>query len=80
LLSKNIKTKIYRNIILLVLYGYETWSLTLKAKNRLRVFEKRVPKKIFGPKGAEVIGECRRLHYVQLYEVYSSTNITTLIK
>jgi hypothetical protein len=52
----------------------------LRAENRLRVFEKMVLKKIFGPKRAEVNGEWRRLHYVNLYDVYSSTNIITLIK
>jgi len=52
LLSKNIKTKIYRNIILpAVLYGCETWSITLREERRLRVFENRMLKKIFGPRG-----------------------------
>ena len=51
LLSKNIKIKIYRTVILpVVLYGCVTWSLTLREERMLRVFEKRVPKKIFGPK------------------------------
>jgi hypothetical protein len=50
LLSKNIKTKIYRTIILpVVLYGCETWSLTLREEYRLKVFEKRVLRRIFGP-------------------------------
>ena len=51
LLSKNLKIKIYRNIILpVVLYGCETWSLTLREEHRLRVFENRVLRRIFGPK------------------------------
>jgi hypothetical protein len=52
----------------------------MRAENRMRVFEKRVLKKIFGPNRAEVIGEWRRLHYEELYDVYSSTNIITFIK
>ena len=51
LLSKNLKIKIYRTIILpVVLYGYETWSLTLKEEHGLRVFENRVLRRVFGPK------------------------------
>jgi hypothetical protein len=58
LLSKNLKIKIYRNIILsVVLYGCETWSLTLKEERRLSVFENRVLRRIFGPKRDEVTGE-----------------------
>jgi len=51
LLSKNINIKIYRTIFLpLVLYEFETWSLTLREERRLRVFENRVLRRIFGPK------------------------------
>jgi hypothetical protein len=58
LLSKNVKVKIYKTIILpVVLYGCETWSLTLRDKHRLRVFENRVLRRIFGPKRDEVMGE-----------------------
>jgi hypothetical protein len=58
LLSKNLKVKIYRTIILpVVLYGYETWSLTLREERRLRVFENRVLRRIFGPKRDEVTEE-----------------------
>jgi len=58
LLSKNIKIKIYRTIILPgVLYGCKTWSLTLKEERRLRVFENRVLRRIFGPKRDEVTRE-----------------------
>jgi len=60
LLSKNLKIKIYRTIIFpLVLYGFETWSLTLREERRLRVFESRVLRRIFGPKRDEVTGEWR---------------------
>jgi hypothetical protein len=58
LLSKNLKIKIYRNIILpIVLYGCETWSLTLREARRLRVSENGVLRRIFGPKRDEVTGE-----------------------
>jgi hypothetical protein len=58
LLSRNVKVKIYKTIILpVVLYGCETWSLTLREEHRLRVFENRVPGRIFGPKKYEVTGE-----------------------
>jgi len=61
LISKNEKIKIYRNIMLsVVLYGYETWSLTLREEGRLRVFENRVLRRIFGPKGDEITGERRK--------------------
>ena len=57
LLSKNIKIKMYRTIILpFVLYECETWSLTLREERRLRVFEKRVLRRIFGPKRDKVTG------------------------
>jgi hypothetical protein len=63
LLSKNVKIKIYRTIILpVVLYGCESWSLTLREECRLRVLENRVLRRIFGPKRDEVTGEWRRLH------------------
>jgi hypothetical protein len=61
LLSRNVKVKIYKTIIqLVVLYGCETWSLTLRKEHRLRVFENRILKKIFGPKRDEVMGEWRK--------------------
>jgi hypothetical protein len=63
LLSKNLKIRIYKTIILpVVLYGCATWSLTLWEEHRLRVFENRVMRKIFGPKRDEVTGEWRKLH------------------
>jgi hypothetical protein len=60
LLSRNVKVKVYKTIILLlvvVLYGSETWSLTLREDHKLRVFENRVLRRIFGPKSDEVTGE-----------------------
>ena len=81
LLSKNLKIKIYRTIILLVvLYGCETWSLTLREERRLRVLEKMVLRRIFGPKRDEVTGERRKLHNEELNNLYSSPNIVRVIK
>jgi hypothetical protein len=63
LLSKNIKIKIYRTTIFPgVLYGCETWSLTLREERRLRVFENKMLRRIFGAKWDEVKEEQRRLH------------------
>ena len=63
LLSNNLKIKIHRSIILpVVLYGCETWSLILREERRLRVFENRVLRRVFGPKRDEVRGEWRKLH------------------
>jgi len=75
LLSKNLSIKTYRTIILLVSYGCETWSLTLKEERRLRVFENRVIRRIFGPKRDEVPREWRQLHNDVLNDLYSSPNI-----
>jgi hypothetical protein len=62
LLSKNLKIKTYRTINLpVVLYGCETWSLTLREERRLRVFENRVLRRVFGRKRDEVTGEWRKL-------------------
>jgi hypothetical protein len=81
LLSKNVKSKIYRTIILpVVLYGCESWSLTLREECRLRVFDNKVLRRIFGPKRDEVTGEWRRLHNKELYALYSSTDIIRVIK
>ena len=81
LLSKNLKIKIYRTIILpVVLYGCETWSLTLREERRLRVFENRVLRRIFEPKRDEVTGEWRKLHNEDLNNLYSSPNILRVIK
>jgi hypothetical protein len=81
LLSKNLKIRIYRTIILpVVLYGCETWSLTLREDHRLRVFENRVLRRIFGPKRDEVTGEWRKLHNKELHDLYSSPSIIRIIK
>ena len=81
MLSRNVKIKIYRTIILpVVLYGCETWSLTLKEEHRLRVFENRVLRRIFGLKREEVTGEWRKLHNEKLNDLYASPNIVGVIK
>ena len=81
LLSKNLKIKIQRTITLpVVLYGCETWSLTLKEERRLRVFENRVLRRIFGPKKDEVTGEWRKLHNEELNDLHSSQNFVRVIK
>jgi hypothetical protein len=80
LLTKNLKIKIYRTIILpVVLYWCETWSLTLREEHRLRVFENRVWR-IFWPKRDEVIRERKKLHNEELNDLYSSPNIVWVIK
>jgi hypothetical protein len=56
LLSKNLKIKIYRTVILPVQYGCKTWSLTLREECRLRMFGRRVLRRVFGPKRDEVMG------------------------
>jgi hypothetical protein len=76
LLSRNVEVRIYKTIILpVVLYGCGTWSLTLRKENRLRVFENRVLRRIFGPKMDEVTGEWRKLHSEELHILYSSPDI-----
>jgi len=62
------------------LYGYETWSLTLKEERRLRVFENRAVRKTFGPKRDGVIGEWRKLHKEELCDLYCSPNIIRVTK
>jgi hypothetical protein len=81
LLSKNLKIKIYETVILpVVLYGRETWSLTLREEHRLRVFENRVLRRIFGPKRDEVRGCWRKLHNEKLRNLYPSPSIIRVIK
>ena len=81
LLSRNLKVKVYRTIILpVVLYGCETWSLTLREECRLRVFKNRVLRRIFGPRMDGETGEMRELHDEELNDLYSSPNIVRVIK
>ena len=81
LLSKNLKIKTHRTIILhVVLYGCETWSLTTREERKLRVFENMALRRIFGPRRDEVTGEWRRLHNEELNDLYSSPNIARVIK
>ena len=63
-----------------VLYGCETWSLTLREEGRLRVFENRVLRRIFGPTRDEVTGEGRKLYNKQLNDLYCLPNIVRVIK
>jgi hypothetical protein len=81
LLSRNVKVKIYKTVILpVVLYGCETWSLTLREEHRLRGFENRVLRRIFGPKRDEVTAEWRNLHNDELHNLYSSPDIIKKVK
>jgi hypothetical protein len=81
LLSRNVKVKIYKTIILpVVLYGCETWSLPLREEHRLRVFVNRVLRRIFGPKRDEVTGEWRKFYNEELHNLYSSPVIIKQVK
>jgi hypothetical protein len=76
-----LKVKIYRTIILpVILYGCETWSLTLREEHRLRVFENKVLRKIFRPKRDEITAEWRKLHKEELHILYLSPNIIRQMK
>jgi hypothetical protein len=76
LLSKNIKIRIYKTVILpVVLYGCVTWSLALREEHRLKVFENRMLRRIFGPRRDEVTEDWRKLHNEELHNLYSSPNI-----
>jgi hypothetical protein len=78
--SKNTKIKVYRTIILpVVLYGCETLSLALKMERRLRVFENRVLRRIFGLKREKVIGVWRKLHYEEFNNL-TSPNVVQVMK
>jgi hypothetical protein len=77
----HIKVKIYKTIILpVVLYECETWSVAVREEHRLRVFENRVLRSLFGPKRDEITGEWRKLHSRELHHLYSSPNIIRQIK
>ncbi|KAJ4441034.1 hypothetical protein ANN_10883 [Periplaneta americana] len=81
LLSKNLKVGIYKTVLLpVLLYGCETWTITLREEHRLRVFENKVLRKIFGAKRDEVTGEWRKLHNTELHALYSSPNIIRNLK
>jgi hypothetical protein len=72
---------VYRTIFLpVVLYGWETWSVTVREQHKLRVFENRVLRRIFGPKRVGVTGEWRKLHNEELHNLYSSPSIIRIIK
>jgi len=72
---------IYKTVILhVVLYGCETWSLTLREERKLRVFENMVLRRIFGPRRDDVTGEWRRLYNEELNDLYSSPNIVRVTK
>jgi hypothetical protein len=80
LLFKNAKLRIYRSVILpVVWYGCETWSLTLRENHILRMFENRVPRRIFGPKKDEVIGDWRKLHNEEICDLHSLPCIIRMI-
>jgi hypothetical protein len=81
LLSKNVKILINSTIILpVVLYGCETWSLTLREERRWRVFENSVLRRIFGPKSDEVTGGWRKLHNEKLHNLYPSPSKIRMTK
>jgi len=81
LLSINLKIKLYRTIILpVVLFGCETWSLILRKEPGLRVFEKRVLRRVFGPKRDGVTGEWRKLHNEEHTDLYPLPNIVRVVK
>ena len=81
LLSKNVKIQIYRTKIFpVVLYGFETWPLTLREERRLRGLDNRVLRRIYGPKRYEVTRECRKLHNEELNDLYFSPNVVRVIK
>ncbi|KAJ4434549.1 hypothetical protein ANN_23111 [Periplaneta americana] len=78
---KNLKVRIDKTVILpVVLYGCETWTLTLREEHRLKVFENKVLRKVFGAKRDEVTGEWRKLHNTELHALYSSPDIIRNIK
>jgi hypothetical protein len=73
--------RIYNTIILLViLYGCETWSLTLREEHRLRLFKNKVLRRIFGRKRDEMTGGWRKLHNEELRDLYSLPSIIRIIK
>jgi hypothetical protein len=80
-LCKNVNIKIYRTLSFpVVLYGCETWYVTLREKHRLNVFENRVQRKIIAPNKDEVAGEVKIIRNVELYDLYSLLNIIRAVK
>jgi hypothetical protein len=80
LLSKNMKVRIYKTVIFsVVLYGCETWSLTLREEYRLKIFQNSMLR-IFGPKRYEVRGGWRKLDIEKIHNLYSSPSIIKMIK
>jgi hypothetical protein len=81
MLNNNNVIRVYKTIILpVVLYGCETWSLTLREEHRLRVFENRVLRRIAGPKRDEMTGGWRKLHKEEFHNLYSSPSVIRMIK
>jgi hypothetical protein len=81
LLSREVNIKIYKTMILpVVLYGSKTWSIILREEHRLRAFENRVLRGIFGPNRDEVRGQWRKLHNGELHNLYLSPDIIRQIK
>jgi hypothetical protein len=81
LLCENLKIRIYKTIILpFVLYGCEIWFLIVREEQRLRVFENRVLRRIFGPKRDELTGGWRNLHNEELHDLYTSSSVSRMIK
>jgi hypothetical protein len=77
----NVKVKLYKAITLpVVLYGCETWSLVLREEHRLRVFKKRVLRRIFGLRSEKMMGEWKKLHNGELHILYSSPDVIRQIK
>jgi hypothetical protein len=81
MLSKSLQIKINKTIILpVILYGCKTWSLISRGYHRLRVFENRVPRSIFGPKRDKVTGGWRKLYNEELRNLYSSPGIIRMLR
>ena len=78
--SSSTVIRFFKAKIIVVLYGCEAWSLTLREERKLRVFENMVLRRIFGTRRDEVTGEWRRLHNEELNDLYSSPNIVRVIK
>jgi hypothetical protein len=74
-LQKDVIRNEYETLLLPVLYGCETWSVTLREEHILRVFGNKMLRRIFGPKREEVVGGWKRLHNKELHTLYASPNI-----